>query len=75
MSTADAFAAGRRWQSRAPERASTAFDLIRHNRVMAEHQKVGFKANNHYPYMVGELHLDDFPVTNNKTAFRLDTIE
>jgi hypothetical protein len=48
------------------------FDLIRHNRVMIEHEKLGFTAQAGLARLVGELHLDDFPVTNNKTDFRVD---
>jgi hypothetical protein len=49
------------------------FDLIRHNRVLAEHEKIGFKSGAGTTRVVGELYLDDFPVVNNKTAFRQDT--
>jgi hypothetical protein len=51
------------------------FDLIRHNRVLAEHEKIGFKSGPGTTRVVGELHLDAFPVVNNKTAFRQDTHE
>jgi hypothetical protein len=51
------------------------FDLVRHNRVIKEHEKVGFEPAAAYTRIVGELHLDDFPVTNNKTDFRVDTEE
>jgi hypothetical protein len=51
------------------------FDLIRHNRVIKEHEKIGFRAAAALSRIVGELHLDDFPVTNNKTDFRVDTEE
>ena len=49
------------------------FDLIRHNRVLTEHEKIGFKSGPGTTRVVGELYLDDFPVVNNKTAFRQDT--
>jgi hypothetical protein len=49
------------------------FDLVRHKRVLAQHQKIGFKSGAGVTRMVGELHLDDFPVVNNKTDFRRDT--
>lgn len=51
------------------------FDLIRQNRVIKEHEKIGFRPGASYTRIVGELHLDDFPVTNNKTDFRMDTEE
>jgi hypothetical protein len=51
------------------------FDLVRHNRVIKEHEKIGFPSGAGYARIVGELHLDDFPVTNNKTDFRVDTEE
>ncbi len=51
------------------------FDLVRHSRVLAEHQKIGFSAAPGTTRVVGELHLDDFPVVNNKTDFRRDTEE
>jgi hypothetical protein len=49
--------------------------LIRHNWVVVEHVKVGFQPNAALTRLVGELHLNDFPVTNNKTDFRMDTDE
>ena len=49
------------------------FDLIRHNRVVIEHEKLGFAAQAGLARLVGELHLDDFGVVNNKTDFRRDT--
>jgi hypothetical protein len=54
-------------------RGQFGFDLIRHNRVVVEHVKLGFKASSTTSRIVGELHLNDFAVTNNKTAFRDDT--
>jgi hypothetical protein len=51
------------------------FDLIRQNRVIKEHVKIGFAPGAAVTRVVGELHLDDFPVTNNKTDFRVDTEE
>ncbi len=51
------------------------FDLIRHNRVMIEHEKLGFTPQAGLTRLTGELHLDDFAVTNNKTDFRRDTEE
>lgn len=54
-------------------RGQYGFDLIRHNRVVVEHVKLGFKPSSTTSRLVGELHLNDFSVTNNKTAFRDDT--
>lgn len=51
------------------------FDLVRQNRVIKEHEKIGFQPAAALTRLVGELHLDDFPVTNNKTDFRVDTDE
>jgi hypothetical protein len=51
------------------------FDLVRQNRVIKEHEKIGFEPGAALTRIVGELHLDDFPVTNNKTDFRVDTDE
>jgi Histidine kinase-, DNA gyrase B-, and HSP90-like ATPase len=51
------------------------FDLVRQNRVIKEHVKVGFAAAAGLARLIGEVHLDDFPVTNNKTDFRVDTDE
>ena len=56
-------------------KGSYGFDLIRQNRVIKEHMKIGFQPNAALTRLVGELHLDDFPVTNNKTDFRVDTEE
>lgn len=49
------------------------FDLVRQNRVVKEHEKIGFTPSAAFTRIIGELHLDDFPVTNNKTDFRVDT--
>jgi Histidine kinase-, DNA gyrase B-, and HSP90-like ATPase len=51
------------------------FDLVRQNRVIKEHVKIGFAPAAGLARLIGELHLDDFPVTNNKTDFRVDTEE
>lgn len=51
------------------------FDLVRSNRVVTEHEKLGFHAQSALSRVVGELHLDDFLVVNNKTDFRRDTEE
>lgn len=54
-------------------RGRYGLDLIRHNRVVVEHVKMGFKPGSTMTRLVGELHLNDFAVTNNKTDFRTDT--
>lgn len=51
------------------------FDLIRNNRVVSQYQKLGFSPSAGLTRLIGELHLDEFPVVNNKTDFRRDTIE
>jgi hypothetical protein len=56
-------------------RGQYGFDLVRHNRVMAEHQEIGFTRQTTMTRLVGELHMDEFPVTNNKVDFRRDTEE
>jgi Histidine kinase-, DNA gyrase B-, and HSP90-like ATPase len=64
------------WASLSPKgtgRGAYGFDLVRHSRVLAEHVKIGFKPGFGTTRLIGELHLDDFPVTNNKMAFRQDT--
>lgn len=48
-------------------------DLIRGDRVMIRYEKMGFVPGPGTTRITGELHLDDFPVTNNKTDFRRDT--
>lgn len=66
------------WASLAPKgspKGAYGFDLIRHNRLMIEHEKLGFQPQAALTRLVGELYLDDFPVVNNKTDFRRDTAE
>jgi hypothetical protein len=68
----------RGWASLARQgsaKGAYGFDLIRHNRVIKEHEKIGFAAGAGVTRLIGELHLDDFPVTNNKTDFRVGTDE
>jgi hypothetical protein len=68
----------RGWASLARQgtaKGAYGFDLVRQNRVIKEHEKIGFEASAALTRLVGELHLDDFPVTNNKTDFRVDTDE
>jgi hypothetical protein len=45
------------------------FDLIRHNRIVKRHEKIGFNAHPKLNKIVGEIHLDEFSVTNNKNDF------
>lgn len=47
--------------------------LIRHNRLVSENEKLGFSATSSLTRLYGELHLDPWPVNNNKTDFRRDT--
>lgn len=54
-------------------RGAYGFDLVRQNRVIKEHEKLGFSPAAALTRLVGELHLDDFDVTNNKTDFRMNT--
>jgi hypothetical protein len=61
--------------TKASPKGGYGFDLVRHSRVMIQHEKLGFSAQAGLAYLVGELHLDDFPVVNNKMAFRTDTYE
>lgn len=66
------------WASLAKQGTSKGaygFDLIRSNRVVKEHAKVGFRPAAALTRLIGELHLDSFAVTNNKTDFRVDTEE
>ncbi len=68
----------RGWASLATKgsgKGAYGFDLVRHNRVLAEHVKIGFKPGPGTTRLIGELHLDNFPVVNNKTDFRRDTDE
>jgi Histidine kinase-, DNA gyrase B-, and HSP90-like ATPase len=66
------------WASLSPKgspKGGYGFDLIRHNRQMIEHEKLGFQPQAALTRLIGELYLDDFPVVNNKTDFRRDTAE
>ncbi len=53
--------------------AGYGITLIRHNRLVAENEKLGFSASAGLTRLYGELHLDEWPVNNNKTDFRRDT--
>lgn len=66
----------RGWASLRPktsQKGEYGFDLVRHNRVMRENEKLGFSPQAALARVFGELVLDDFPVTNNKTDFRRDS--
>lgn len=49
------------------------FDLVRQGRVVKEHEKVGFNPHPMRRNIYGLIHLDEFPVNNNKMDFRRDT--
>lgn len=51
------------------------FELIRHKRAMRRYEKIGFKPHPRLARLTGEIHLDSFPVTNNKMDFVRDTEE
>jgi hypothetical protein len=55
------------------QRGWYGFSLIRHRRVIRRHEKLGFRAHPSTARVVGELHLDDFPVNNLKTDFIRET--
>jgi len=60
-------------QTRYSQTGGYGFELIRHNRVLLRHEKIGFKPHPRLARLVGEIHLNDFPVTNNKMDFIRDT--
>jgi hypothetical protein len=45
------------------------FNLFWKNRLVGLHKKIGFRPHAETWRLVGELHLDDFPVTNDKKDF------
>lgn len=49
------------------------FELIRNRRAMRRFEKIGFKPHPRLARLTGEIHLEDFPVTNNKMDFVRDT--
>lgn len=49
------------------------FELIRNDRAMLRHEKIGFKPHPRLARLIGEIHLDTFPVANNKMDFMRDT--
>lgn len=61
------------WQTKASNKTGYGFELIRHNRIVRRHEKLGFKPHPKLMWLVGEVRLDDFPVTLNKTDFIRDT--
>jgi hypothetical protein len=57
------------------QRGWYGFSLIRNRRVIRRHEKLGFRAHPSTARVVGELHLDRFPVNNLKTDFIRETEE
>lgn len=55
------------------QRGWYGFSLIRNRRVIRRHEKLGFRAHPSTARVVGELHLDQFPVNNLKTDFIRET--
>jgi hypothetical protein len=55
------------------QRGWYGFSLVRHRRVIRRHEKLGFRPHPSSARVVGELHLDDFPVNNLKTDFIRET--
>ncbi len=49
------------------------FDLVRHMRIVSQHNKIGFNPHPALSWIDGELFLDDFEVTSNKRDFVQDT--
>jgi len=49
------------------------FDLVRHNRIVSQHNKIGFNPHPSLSWIEGELFLDNFEVTANKREFVQDT--
>jgi Histidine kinase-, DNA gyrase B-, and HSP90-like ATPase len=60
-------------QKKASQKTGYGFELIRRNRIMKRHDKLGFRPHPKLAMLAGELHLDDFPVTANKTDFIRET--
>lgn len=59
--------------ARSSQTGGYGFELIRHRRAMLRHEKIGFKPHPRLARLTGEIHLDTFPVTNNKMDFVRDT--
>ena len=55
------------------QRGWYGFSLVRNRRVIRRHEKLGFRAHPSTARVVGELHLDRFPVNNLKTDFIRET--
>jgi hypothetical protein len=49
------------------------FDLVRHMRIVSQHNKIGFNPHPALGWIDGELFLDEFEVTSNKRDFVQDT--
>jgi hypothetical protein len=49
------------------------FDLVRNNRIVSQHNKLGFNPHPALSWIDGELFLDQFEVTSNKRDFVHDT--
>lgn len=57
------------------QRNRYGFQLVRHRRVMREHEKIGFHPHPAAARIYGELHLDDFRTNYHKTDFIRGTDE
>jgi anti-sigma regulatory factor (Ser/Thr protein kinase) len=57
------------------QRGWYGFSLVRNRRVIRRHEKLGFRGHPSTARVVGELHLDRFPVNNLKTDFIRETDE
>lgn len=57
------------------QRGWYGFSLVRNRRVIRRHEKLGFRGHPSTARVVGELHLDQFPVNNLKTDFIRETEE
>lgn len=55
------------------QRGRYGFNLIRHDRVVIEGEKIGFAEHPATARVVGEIHLDDWDVNYNKDDFIRDT--
>jgi hypothetical protein len=55
------------------QRGWYGFSLVRNRRVIRRHEKLGFRPHPSTARVVGELHLDEFPVNNLKTDFIRET--
>lgn len=55
------------------QRGWYGFSLVRHRRILRQHEKLGFQAHPQTARVVGELHLDGFDTNNLKTDFIRET--